>query len=254
MLYVQMNQRKGTNVLRASELFAIAMGTHNQGEDECHWCGSPCRRLWEHGDVQPLPFQRSPSTARRPGNGYECEGCHIYRYRSVTVNFLNGRQRQLGRLPVARLLDRQMACWHSWWITEEGAWALQAMDHGKLYRLLLRPPLRFILALKTALFRSNDIHMASANDHESIRADTTLSFTLDHILHTYTVYELEQALRHGPTGKEPGVQVLLRHLGTAPADLLAEDRVSTNRGRPRNTEEHNTPRRLVRTSGKEPAS
>jgi hypothetical protein len=43
--------------------------------------------------------------------------------------------------------------------------------------------------------------------------DTPLDFTVNNIPHIFTVYDLQEAVKHGSTGKEPGARVLIKMLG-----------------------------------------
>jgi hypothetical protein len=80
----------------------------------------------------------------------------------------------------------------------------------------------------------NHIHLAKANDLFEVKADTELQFTVNNIPMSYTIYELEEALLHGPNGKSPGVQALLRIFGQ-PKDEDAEndDPLAVPRKKPR---------------------
>ena len=186
--------------LSASDLFALSQGCVNHGDQQCHWCGSACDRTWTHDDVPSVPFMRSTTTARCPGNAWVCAGCWLWRRGSVTVNFLGGGQK-----------DRQKAGNHSWLVTEEGAWALGTDSRQAAYDILLKPPRRFLLALRTDV--PVLLQLALANDHIGLDTQTPIKFTLNNIPHTYTVYELAETLRHGPEGREPGARALLRYLG-----------------------------------------
>lgn len=191
----------------ASELYASVQSTVCIGPDECHWCSAKCKRLWPH-DEQPT-FQyntRQASTfhALRPSNSYICTGCWHFRRKSVTIRFLDGK-----------ILDRKAPKDFSWFITEEEALAIDKkspLDKIKLYELLLKPPTTFCLMIRET--GDNRIQSAIVNDMEEIRADTPLRFTIDNVLHEYTIYELEKALKNTDVGgNEPGVQALFRIYG-----------------------------------------
>lgn len=222
--------------LLASDLYARAHSVKNEGEDECHWCGAPCRRFYIHDDVQQIPFTRSRSTARRPANSYICQGCWHWRRRRVTVNFLGGD-----------FLDLQTAADHSWWVTERGAYAVRSGDDfGLLYDLLLKPPLRFLLSLVEGSTR-NELQLAVCNDVPEILADTRLTYTLNNIPHVYTIYELEQALLGGVQGKEPGVQALIRFLGPLSSPNKEEViQPKRDRGRPPPLDDGRVTKKVIR--------
>ena len=186
----------------ASELFATSQGSICSGEDRCHWCGSSCERLWPHDDPIVPPLFKTKSNALCPGNGYICHGCWLWRRKRVTVPFL-----------VGGFQDGQEAGKHSWWITATGGWAIRGADCLPLYRQLLEPPLAFALLLKSADCPRSELHLAVANQHAKVMADTELFFTLDNKPLSYTVYDLDTALKVGEAGQSPGVQALFRFLG-----------------------------------------
>lgn len=188
--------------MTASDLFALALGTRNAGKERCHWCGSACSNLWLHDDPPPIPFHRTKSTAKVPSSRHVCVGCWNFKRKKVTVRFLD-----------ETLKDSQAGENHSWWITETGSFGVRAADGPHLYPLLLKPPLWFALALKDGN-GPNLMQLMTANRCEDVKGDTPLSFTYNGVKHEYTVYELEQALQHGPEGKEPGVQLLLKTFGS----------------------------------------
>lgn len=196
--------------LSAADLFALSQGSVNTGDQQCHWCGSACDRTWTHDDLPPVPFMRSSPSARCPGNAWVCAGCWLWRRGSVTVNFLGGGQK-----------DRQKAENHSWWVTEEGAWALAPSSKEAIYQQLLRPPRRFLLALRTDI--PTLLQLSLVNDNVGLDTQTPLKFTINNIPHQFTVYELTETLIHGPEGREPGSRALLRHFGVClPARAIQE--------------------------------
>ena len=189
----------------ASELYAKSQLCKNSGPEMCHWCGSPCSRNYRHNEPPPSPFTKKNHLVRCPANLHICVGCFLWRRQRITINHTDGSYR-----------DGQCPMNHSWWIAENEALAVCnsiVNPHNKeVYDRLLRPPLQFSLSLvnpKTI----NHLQCQVVNDMVEIKADTKLSFTLDNQPLSYTVYELEQALRHGLDGKEPGVQALIRFLG-----------------------------------------
>ena len=225
-----------TEIKTASDLFAKVHGSQNQGPDECHWCGAACQRIWPHDEPLQFPFQRNHSLAKRPGNGYICQGCWLYRRKRVTVNYYMGGYR-----------DGQTAADHSWLVREAGDWVLCNEDYSKVYEFLLKPPIRFFLSLRSTGGPRNELHCTLLNDQPIIRADTGLYFTLDNVPQSYTIYELEMALKHGDVGRHPGVQTLIRYLGPGP--LLNETDTKQGRGRPANPKDGKVTHKIVRASG-----
>lgn len=221
--------------ISCSDLFAISQGSINDGVDslQCHWCGSRCTRTWTHDDVPPIPFQRSKSTARNPQGQFVCTGCWLWRRGSVTVNFLTGGYK-----------DRQQAKNHSWWINEEGAWALRKEDYQHLWNLVISPPLRYSLALLDGEGVSNHLQLMIANDCPEILGDTQLWFTVNGIPHFYSISELEAGLKIGETGREPGVRALIRLLGKTPPNLTFKPQKKPE-GRPSTKDPIDRPNKLV---------
>lgn len=198
----------------ASELFAISQSTSCKGDQECHWCSAPCNRGQLHDDDPPMiGIKRNAQMARRPGNPWICNGCRLWRRPRVTINFLNGS-----------FLDGQTARRHSWWITEEGAQAINpewtkkedwSVTYQMLWTKILKPPLRFCLALLDGPSPiENHLQLCVANDLPVVKASTLLSFTVNGVVFRYSIYELKEALRRGQSGKEPGVGELIRLLGS----------------------------------------
>jgi hypothetical protein len=189
-------------VKTASELYAISQGGKCTGNEECHYCGSPCERRWLHNEPPPVPFTKKKNTARRPSSLYICSGCWFYKMERITVRFLDNTFK-----------DRQSPQNHSWLITKHEARAIDVPCHDLVYPTLLSPPLTFSLSLRSDFTIPNLLQLQTVNHLDKIQADTPLNFTIDHTPHTYTVYELEEGLKHGADGKMPGVQALIRYLG-----------------------------------------
>lgn len=186
-----------------TELYAQVLSRKCAGEQSCHWCGGPCDRTLLHNDPPRIPFQKTPNTAKNYSSIFCCVGCWLWLRGSISVAFLTDE----------RLRDKQKACNHSWWITGRGAWGLEPSDYSTLYEQLLKPPLRFCLMLNTDKNTPNHLHMAVLNEMEVIDAATPLRFTLNNVIFQYSVYELEQALKSGTIGKEPGVRELMTVMG-----------------------------------------
>lgn len=221
----------------AAEIYARSQGYECKGPDRCHWCGSPAERTWLHNDPPPTPFIRTKSTARVPHSAYECIGCWLWHRQRVTVFFLDGTLR-----------DSQCAMRHSWLLTEQSANAINRSNYSLLYDTLLNPPRRFCLSLLDGENYVNRLELIQANDNMEVSADTVLHFTINHIPHSYSVYELEHALRHEPGGKSPGTQALIRLLGDY---KLPEKKRAA--GSPKKEDMENNPKatlkRTVRASG-----
>jgi hypothetical protein len=203
--------------MTAIQLYALVHNAKLEGPDRCHWCGSPCQRLFQHDGPPMFPFVKVDNLVRCPASGWVCNACWHFRKRSVTVQYLSG-----GRL------DRQEHCWNSLVITNLGVQGVRFPEDGaSLFAFLRKPPLLFSLALLTEpnppLERRkpggaarNHLQLMKANDLVEIKGTTPLEFTLDSVPHSYTIYELEEAAGNGMLeGKEPGVQMLLKLLGPA---------------------------------------
>lgn len=207
--------------MTASELFAIALGLKNElGSEECHWCASSCPRKWVHDDPPPIPFKKSQSTAKRPSHRFVCTGCYYYRMKRVTVRYL-----------MEGYSDKQRPEDHSWWVSEDGAFAIRKENHPLLWEYLLSPPPRFYFSLLTEPERiKNHLQCCIINDNPAVDIDTKLQFTIDNVPYTYTVYELEEALSTKESdGKEPGVRELIRLL----QPYHTEEKAKKQRGRPK---------------------
>lgn len=211
----------------APELYALTQGTRCEGKHECHWCGSPCGRIYIHDGPVPLPFVKNDLTAKRPANPYVCNGCRLFRRPRNTVRFLNGKDYQDGKC----LMDFSLL------LTDGGIWGVRKEDLPHLENIIFHPPLRFALCLVDP-GQKNCLQLGIVNDFQRIQADTPLRFTHNNIPHTYSVYELRSALQSGDfSGKEPGCRVLATSLDLS----LAEKR---GRGRP-TKEEQNDPGRVL---------
>jgi len=202
----------GTAILTASTMYSISQGARAEGPDRCHYCGEPCQRWWLHTDP-PLVYgkKRDPLT-RCPGNHYICTGCFFFRKPRLTVCYLTGGYK-----------DVQCPMNHSWWITDKDAWGLRKEDYGELYNLLLKPPCRWALLLRTgdpgvvvAGSVPTLIHAGRANENAVVESQTELYFTLNNVTFSYTIYELEQGIRYGEEGRMAGVRELMQFLGPCP--------------------------------------
>lgn len=212
----------------ASMLFALANGAVCEGPFKCHWCYSPCSDRWLHDDLLPIPFTRTKSTAKNPNGPYICAGCWIYRKKRVTVRTLTQRQ-----------LDGKCYSNYSWFMTKsEISVLLDGVDKQSLYPHLLNPPHTFSLSLLSSGKTDNHLQLATINKNGDIHADTPIYFTIDNVTSHYTVYELQEGLKHGTEGKLPGVRLLVDHLG--PYYLPTEDKEMEEKrkvGRPKKKEE-----------------
>lgn len=107
---------------------------------------------------------------------------------------------------------------------------------GDMWNILLHPPLRFALSLVDDNVK-NHLQKMVVNDFREIKADTMLSFTVNGNPLRWSVYELEQAIQHGPKGKEPGVQEILNRFGAyVPPPISA---VKKTAGRPTENDDPN---------------
>src|SRR5258708_35845025 len=121
--------------ITAADLYALSQGCKNSGPDSCHWCSSACQKLLTHDDVIPMPFVKSRHPTKRPGNGYICLGCWLWRKKRTTITYLAGGYK-----------DGQTAKDHSWLITETTANVIASEeDFNKLYGFLVKPTGSFAL-------------------------------------------------------------------------------------------------------------
>lgn len=187
--------------LRASQLYAISQGVNCEGRESCYYCGGPCTQGLLHTERRLSIGMKRTVPAKVLHSPYLCVGCWLFRRQRLTVSFLGGLYK-----------DRQCPVNHSWWVTEKGAWGVGKADCAEVYECLLDPPKKFFLSLLDG-GSDNHIQLAVANDNQEVRADTPLNFTVNNIQHTYTTYELSEALKHGPDGKEPGVRALIKIFG-----------------------------------------
>ncbi len=225
--------------MTASELFAIAHSTKVSGEDNCYYCAAPCKRLLLHDQPPPGIGQKRAEPAMRPGSGYLCIGCWLYRRPRVTVHFLRPEGEYCFK-------DGQCLKNHSWWLDESGVWGIDEQSHPVLWEKLLKPPLRFALALREgAAAPANLLQVSVANDLLDVRADTKMHFTVNNVAHTYTIYDIEEGMKQGTNGRESGVAVLFRMLGMPPRKEVVT--VPKGKGRPRN-EDRVDPKRLVKAA------
>ena len=191
--------------LSAAALYAISQGSECNGTEECHWCASPCKRLWLHDEPTPAPYTRVVRYCKRPGAPYVCSGCWHWRRRSVSVRFLDGR-----------MVDRKAPPDFSWLITPAEAWGIDFTSEAnreRLLEILLSPPPVFSLILHDGE-NPSQLQYAEANDHKEARADTPLFFTRGNVKFSYTVFDLEQVLKHPEIdANEPGVRTLISVCG-----------------------------------------
>ncbi len=193
----------------SSELYARSQGAKCEGSEHCHWCYGPCSQKWTHDDIPFRPFSKSTQLPRFPQGHWVCVGCWLWRRGSLTVNFLGKGYK-----------DKQQNKNHSWLITEGDAWGLSDQSGELLFDKLLRPTGPFSLSITTEAGRvPNLIHLMAVNDMHGSTAETNFNFTIDFALLNYTVYELEEALKHGPDGKSPGVHELWRLFHKEPIKL-----------------------------------
>jgi hypothetical protein len=196
----------------APEVYALSQGGRCQGPLECHYCAAPCDATYRHGEFIPPLMGRptGPGHRARPGNQHICVGCWLWRRGRVTAPFLSGGLKD-GVAPKSQ----------DWLITSNIAKAISPDCKAKLLAALLSPPLKFALVLSEKVKRDNSLQCCPANDHDVIRADTELRFTIDDVTFTYTVYDLEQAAKGTVQGRGAGARELIRLLGPVPSGLIS---------------------------------
>lgn len=210
--------------MNVAQFFAQTLGKTCAGKHECRWCAAPCtdqyhQYMWPEiivprsGANQPAPIKEC---CKRPANHYVCQGCYLYRRQRVTLAYLDGQQ-----------LDRQAARHHSWLITRYGLTIIRPELDLNLKNFLLKPPHEFALSLIDKV--PNQIQLAVLNQFKEIKAETPIQFTMNGTLMSYSVYELQEALKSGDQGKEPGVRLLLKWIGGKEPKKEEEPR---GRGRP----------------------
>lgn len=209
--------QKTLPITSASMLFAKSQGSHCHGDQRCHWCGSPTIRAahMRHDDEIPPIAKKNwnKNLAKYPQEPYQCQGCWLWRRPGVTATFLTLRQPDEFHKKQWRVQrDRQTAVKHSWFITDDWAYTLEFNDRDALYKLLLSPPKRFVMALLDGE-DNNRLHLALLNDHSGeIFKGTEHQFTVNNVPHTYTALGLDTALRGGAV-ESSGVRALLKMFG-----------------------------------------
>lgn len=208
--------------ISAPALYALSQGERCEGPTECHWCGAPTEKLITHDEPPPTPFLRRTTTAKKPGNQFICRGCFLWKRARLTVPFTDGT-----------LKDSQTPSQWSWFITNSEAISPK-IGRMEIYHRLLKPPARFALLLVDDPKTNNLIHLAEVNDYtdKDLLNDSPLRFTLNNIRLEYTIYDLEHALKNGPTGTSPGVAALIRLFGRPEKDESEEEKVKRGSGRP----------------------
>lgn len=206
----------------ASEVYAQSQGNECFGFQECHWCGAPCGDLFPHDDLLihsiQIGIRKLHTYAKRPNNTYICMGCWLWRRKRLTITFMDADYKD-GRCPVN----------FSWLITPDYAKAIKSTNKKEIYGYLLNPEKVFVLSLITEK-SINHLHCAIANAHEVVTAETELFFTIDNIVLSYTIYELEDALTSSPQGKSPGIISLIHFFG--PIDIPFKEQIKKRVGRP----------------------
>jgi len=206
----------------ASQIYAQSQGIQCIGPDRCHWCGAPCERqpYFKHDDRPYLPFEKHLEPSKNPGGSYICQGCWFWRRPRQTVHFLSGGFK-----------DTQAPKNHSWLITENGSWVISQKDWEALYGFLLKPTGSFALSIKAGdKSPENLLQCSIGNDLSVIDANTPISFTVNNSSHQYTIYELEEAIKAGKDGKDPGIGILFSL--ASPPKILVEKQEKRGRGHP----------------------
>lgn len=212
--------------LSAPHLYAHSQERACSGKERCYWCGAPCGTANVHGEVPPQIMRGYRSSAKVPSSHWICTGCWLWRRQSITLQFLNGRGYQ----------DRQAPSKWSWLITEKEALALRVsgqavfasgclQDRELAYQYLLRPNGQSFCLSLVSSGQVNQLHLACVNQSSSgFTAGAQFTYTLDGRQLTYTVHELEEAIRKNANGASPGVRLLMEHLGPAPEGLVELNR------------------------------
>lgn len=209
--------------LRVSELYAFTQGNICEGKETCHYCMAPCDRKFTHKDPPPIPFARTKTTAKKPESPWECIACWLWRRKRVTVDYFSeGYKDGKCLLHLSTLIS-------------DRTYVLDLPTcKEKLYETLLCPPLEFSLSFLEDDRHENLLQLQELNKHKEIKANTELKFTVNNILHTYTVHELEETLIQGDNGRMPGARAILRILG--PLDKGKDQKIiekqKAKRGRP----------------------
>lgn len=240
----------------ASDLFCLSQGTINWSSksieelkkkasnaiDKCHYCASPCERTFFHDDPIIMPFSKQPkSKAKCPSNAYICHGCYLWKRKRVTIKFLDNS-----------IKDSQCPMNHSWYITKDDARAINDNSKLLLYKHLLKPDNSFVLSLlDNGNKEKNELFLSILNDIAEIKGDTVLHFTLNNIPHTYTIYDLESALRSPEVGKTPGVRALIEFCGPFSLPPLVEKEERRGAPKTRGTGPLDTLKREIKMSGKD---
>lgn len=221
------------------QLYAESLGKYCEGSEKCYWCSAPCNRKWLHGNGPNLPFRQYKEPVNCVASSHICIGCWLFRRPRVTIDFLNDERE-----------DFRSPRHQSWIITESWHKAINKNCIDKVYNFLLNPELPFALLLIDEA-EHNYAQSGVVNLEQELKDTTNLSYSLDGHVHTYTIYELQEALQNGPEGKEPGVQTLLRVLKTpTPAiDLTSlediEEPEVRGRGRPKNKNTQKKPGQVI---------
>lgn len=235
-----------TTIRTAPDLFALAMGVPNRGDHACYWCGSAAEKDSRHKYPAPMIGQPPLQHVKFPRSPFICRGCARFRKPSVTIFDLAGGFK-----------DGQQYENHSLWMTRMGCAMVAPTQRRMVYDLLLNPPLTFALSLLTGATKEKTrLQGLFVNDHAEIKADTPLYFSIDNMRVGYTVYDLQNALKLGAEGLEPGIRMLVDHCGPLhdtsfePTDEPPPEE-KRGRGRPPAKPEDD-PRRVVRGGQQDP--
>ena len=203
----------------ATELWAMTQGKLCEGPTRCHWCTAPCPPGTAHDDCPPVPFVKSRSLAKRPSSPWICAGCSLFRRKRTTIHFLDGNGYKDGQCPV------------DWgWLmfadpVEATARAIRREDSASIYKVLLKPPSFFCLALLDGKNQKNLPHLWHVNETASEwKNGESLSFTINNVSFDYSIYELESALSTRGVQTGPGVAVLAGMFGPYPPLEALKDR------------------------------
>lgn len=219
----------------ASEIYALSQGCRCEGAWECHYCGGRCSQALTHNEPMGL-FTGKPLTEgvrKRPGSPFLCVGCWLWKRKKLTASFLSGGYK-----------DGTSPCDNSWIVTPSGAWAITTECGPRLYKRLLGPTQPFFLMVREGTSApAGLIQSCPGNEPDAENPDKTYQFTVNNVIHSYSIVELQQSVLTGDQGREPGVRALIRIFGPVPRELvkLPElEEAEENRGRGRPTKQYPT--------------
>lgn len=222
----------------ASDLYAKSNGKTNKGHQRCHWCGAPCGIEDLHDDQERIAFRRWKSEAAVPDSHWQCLGCKLFRRLRYTPTNLNEKDGPKGSPQHS-----------SWFIIDKRARRIDHSCYAELREIVLKPPSQFVLMF-LEVEQVNKLHLAKLNEHPEIRTDTPLLFTVDNVVHTYTVYELESAIQNGGNGVGGGSRWLASHLKPWGTEMQSSEPITDDEDDEPQSQPGKEPVKRGRPSGK----